>query len=175
MAMQQQELLKKIGEIIKELNDQYKQLDNGNQKLNDFELEFFVANAQYLAQNIELLRKLNAHLPAPIAEAPTKNEKYFEPLVHQSEPEEIPAAANDADKIAATKSSATDSPAANIDIANDTPTDSYSFLREEPEIIRHELEIDESWVEDEDKKAETPIAETPASEAVKTTEHHQKG
>jgi hypothetical protein len=170
--MQQQELLKKIGEIIKELNDQYKQLGTGNQKLNDFELEFFVANTQYLAQNTELLRKLNAHLPSPVAEqaAPEKKEKYFEPLVHQPEPEEIPAAADDADKIAATKNSVADSPAANIDIASDTPSDSYSFLREEPEIIRHELEIDESWLEDEDEQAGELVEEAPTHEEVKVTE-----
>jgi len=50
-----------------------------------------------------------------------------------------------------------------IDLAADTPTDSYSFIREEPETIRHELILDEAMDYDED---ETPPVDT---EPVKET------
>jgi hypothetical protein len=46
-----------------------------------------------------------------------------------------------------------DEPAPQIDLTAETPADSYSFEREEPETIRHELIIDETGIEDE----ETPI------------------
>ncbi|HEY0244071.1 MAG TPA: hypothetical protein VGC01_00785, partial [Mucilaginibacter sp.] len=58
-----------------------------------------------------------------------------------------------------------DRPAPYIDIASDTPGDNYSYIRQETEVIRHELEIDESWVDDEDELIDEPqekvIEDTP--------------
>jgi hypothetical protein len=50
-----------------------------------------------------------------------------------------------------------------IDLAAETPSDSYSFIREEPETIRHELILDEAMDYDEDETLEVesePIKET---------------
>lgn len=162
-TMKQQEALKKIGGIIKELNDQYKYLEDTADKLNDFELEFFVANCTYLAQNAELLRKVNGQAaPVPVEELRTapKSEKFFEPLVHQPEQvEHDQTVQQNKAKLETTRESAKDEPVTSIDIAADTPTDSYSFLRQEPEIIRHELEIDESWIDEDENEPEEVLSD----------------
>jgi len=159
--MKEQEVFKKIGSILNELAEQYNYLDSASENLNDIELEFFVANAAYLAQNTEMLRKLHlqqkenkllleepahAELKPQVAakdvkqpEAPKPNEKYFEPLVHQPE------------QVKEVILPPVDAPVPHIAIAADTPADDYSYKREEPEVIRHELEIDESWIDDEDE------------------------
>ncbi len=56
--MNQQEILKKIGQIIQELNDQQQYLCKTS-KINDLELELFIANADFLIDHIEVLKKLN--------------------------------------------------------------------------------------------------------------------
>ncbi len=55
--MKQKEVFKKIGIIIKELNDQYSYLVENEKELNDLELELFVANARFLADHSEVLQK----------------------------------------------------------------------------------------------------------------------
>ena len=163
--MKEQEVFKKIGSILNELADQYKYLNDASENLNDIELEFFVANAAYLAQNTEMLRKLHLQqkenkpllekpaAPSPSPQAPPKDikqpepnkttEKFFEPLVHQ--PEQVKEIIK---------------PAAKPD---DTPVP--HFDRQEPEVIRHELEIDESWIDDEDEPgiADEPVKPAPAT------------
>ncbi len=141
--MKQQEVFKKIGGIIMELNDQFKYLEADPGKIHELELELFVANTHFLANHAEVLRKINAQ--EMLADPPKSHEiesdekgeeKHFEPFIHQPE---------------ASSTEEDDQPAPHIDIASDTPSDSYSFIRQEPEIIRHELEIDESWLDDEDE------------------------
>ncbi|MDA9555672.1 hypothetical protein N9R54_05490 [Pelobium sp.] len=56
--MNQQEILRKIGNIIKELNEQHQYLSNTS-KINLLELELFTANADFLIDHIEVLKKLN--------------------------------------------------------------------------------------------------------------------
>lgn len=58
--MKQQEILKKIGNILKELNEQYEYLKAEDAHLNDLELELFAANAKFLTDHNEILRKINA-------------------------------------------------------------------------------------------------------------------
>src|ERR1700761_3255380 len=92
--MKQQEVFKKIGVIVKELNDQYNYLSASDEHLNDLELELFVANAHFLADHSEILRKLNlqtAPPPTPVPEPvpePVHEEKFFEPVVQQIKPVE---------------------------------------------------------------------------------------
>jgi len=45
--MKQQEVFKKIGVIIKELNDQYEYLKTVDGPLNELELELFLANSHF--------------------------------------------------------------------------------------------------------------------------------
>ncbi len=58
--MKQQEILKKIGSILKELNEQFDYLQAEEMHLNDLELELFAANAKFLTDHNEILRKINA-------------------------------------------------------------------------------------------------------------------
>ena len=58
--MKQQEILRKIGNILKELNEQYEYLHAEETHLNDLELELFAANAKFLTDHTEILRKINA-------------------------------------------------------------------------------------------------------------------
>jgi hypothetical protein len=150
--MNQQEVFNRIGGIIKELSDQFNYLHDDPAKINELELELFVANAHFLANHAEVLKKLNLHalaalppsVPPPVAVAATppappveppataKEERHFEPVVQSSPVED-------------------DRPVPHIDLSGDTPEDDYSYMRQpEPETIRHELEIDDSWIDDED-------------------------
>jgi hypothetical protein len=57
--MKQLEVLKKIGVIISELQEQYNFIEVNKEDVNDLELELFVANAHFLSDHIEVLRKIN--------------------------------------------------------------------------------------------------------------------
>lgn len=56
--MNKQEILRKIGNIIQELNEQHQYLSSTS-KINILELELFTANADFLIDHIEILKKLN--------------------------------------------------------------------------------------------------------------------
>ena len=165
--MKQQEIFKKIGNILKELNDQYEFLGGVDiQQLNDLELELFVANAHFLAEHSEVLRKLNQQnlppIPAVKEEPPKKQaEKYFEPVVQQAKPAPEPVAPPkpEPDQVE-------DKPAPHIDLTANGADDDFSVVRrEEPGVIKHELILDESqnWEDEEDSGFE--IEEVPEPEA----------
>lgn len=160
--MKQQDVFNKIGGIIKELNEQYKYLETDPDNINELELELFVANTHFLKDNAEVLRKINSQniTAKPAEEIKSKSEeKYFEPFAQH--PENV-------------SQSSIDNPVPDIDIAAGAPTDSYSYIREEPEVIRHELEVDESWVEDEDEIIETPRENVARIETLKGENNHGK-
>ena len=156
--MKQQEIFKKVGTILHELNDQYEYLGNSDVQLNDLELELFVANAHFLAEHSEVLRKLNAQNQPPavpavpaLPEPPKKQEeRYFEPVVQQASPEPEPIAPPNPAEPKPAKSE--DKPVPHIDLAANGADDDFSVMRrEEPEVIKHELVLDESEIwEDED-------------------------
>ncbi|NOW97603.1 hypothetical protein [Mucilaginibacter sp. SG564] len=85
--MKQLDVFKKIGGILKELNDQYNYLEAESSELNELELELFVANAHFLKDHAEILRRLheraNPVLPVPVAEKP-------EPVIEISKPIPLP-------------------------------------------------------------------------------------
>ena len=142
--MKQQEVFNKIGGIIKELNEQYKYLEANPDDMNSLELELFVANAHFLWDHAEILNKINlqqAARMAPIATTVlpiTPEEKFFEPVVRQQD-KSLPAgntAADEQREVNFQLLPAVESPAAQPD---------------EPEIIRHELDLgdDFDWEDDE--------------------------
>ncbi|MBD1393162.1 hypothetical protein [Mucilaginibacter glaciei] len=173
--MKQPEVFKKIGGIIKELQEQYDYLQSNAETLNDLELELFVANTHFLKDHAEILRKLNLLKQAQQPELPLFTEKavpvpaieekksiadepkYFEPVVQQKVVERTPfkpEIARPAPKepvqfelIPPVK----EEPTPQIDLS--TNGDNYAFEREaELETIRHELIMDdaETWEEDEE-------------------------
>src|SRR4051812_8443856 len=65
--MKQLEVFRKIGGIIKELNEQYQYIETNPENINDLELELFVANAHFLTDHAEILNKLNQRTKAETA------------------------------------------------------------------------------------------------------------
>jgi len=57
--MNQQDIFQKIGSILTELNEQYQFLAQNPQQLNDLELELFLANAHFLSDHVNIVKKLN--------------------------------------------------------------------------------------------------------------------
>ena len=182
-AMKQQEVFKKIGIIIKELNDQYNYLVENENELNDLELELFVANARFLADHSEVLQKLNLQNTPPLKFVPVTEEKYFEPVVQQVHPlaetqprKEHPITASPPDTPAKpamepSAINADENPVPHIDIRGDDTGTDYSYIRqEEPPIIRHELTLDDipNW-----DKEDEPIEEEIIEPEEEVTEIHK--
>ncbi len=172
--MKQQEVFKKIGIIIRELNEQYEYLVANQSELNDLELELFVANAHFLADHSEVLRKLNlqnTHAPKTTYK---HEEKFFEPLVQQSKPE--------GELKPVSQIHEDETPVPHIDLRGDDTGTDYSYIRQqEPEPIRHQLSLDdvpgydeqeqeEETVKDKMAEADAKIELAPAIEAVKEAE-----
>ncbi|WP_457128292.1 hypothetical protein [Mucilaginibacter sp. HD30] len=157
--MRQKEIFNKIGLILKELNDQYKYLEANPDDMNSLELELFVANAHFLKDHAEILNKINFQLstakpalPAP-KEEPKSEEKYFEPVVRQ--PAKGQNAAND---------KVEELPVINFEIS--PVADVELVAEDEPEIIRHELDVEAiaDWDEEEAEILDEPVAATEGEE-----------
>jgi hypothetical protein len=182
--MKQQEVFKKIGTILKELNEQYDYLSSEHENhLNDLELELFVANTHFLSDHSAVLRKLNQQNNPPAAvepgPAPSTGEKFFEPVVQIVKP----APLAEATPTPAEETQVDDKPVPHIDLAADNADSDLSVMRhEEPEVIRHELEINEAdtW-EDEDDTGfdldeplayEEDLSEIPPLKAAEPVKEH---
>jgi hypothetical protein len=178
--MKQQEVFKKIGTILKELNDQYSYLAENESEMNDLELELFVANAHFLADHSGVLRKLNVNKPeAPKPE--TVNEpRFFEPVVQQAPPpvvEKEPAQEEKNENPVITEKPQIDAPVPHIDLRGDDTGTDYSYIRqEEPPVIKHELKLEDiPHIEEDDEEPEPdemhhpihPIPEKPKAEVPK--------
>lgn len=61
--MNQQDIFKKIGLILNELQDQYEFLAQNPAQLNELELELFLANANFLSDHVQIVRKINNNPP----------------------------------------------------------------------------------------------------------------
>lgn len=57
--MNQEDIFKKIGQILNELNEQYQYLAQNPGELSELELELFMANASFLSDHAQIARKLN--------------------------------------------------------------------------------------------------------------------
>ncbi|MDF2431961.1 MAG: hypothetical protein JWP44_1592 [Mucilaginibacter sp.] len=177
--MKQKEVFKKIGGIITELSDQYDYLQTMNEDLNELELELFVSNAHFLTDHIEILCKLNLQnkrINKPAVEKPetTYEQKFFEPVVQQMKT----GAAKQETKLKDESKPLEpeiiipemEQPVPQFDLKSASPEDTYSFIREEPETIRHELILDEaSMTEDEEeyRQAESKSEASPEKEEKK--------
>lgn len=80
--IKQEDLFKKLGLILSELNDQYQYLSQNPQQFNELELELFHANADFLADHVQIIKKLNAKPQTQEAETIHVNDAAeFNPLV----------------------------------------------------------------------------------------------
>ena len=93
--MNQEDIFKKIGQILSELNDQYQYLAQNPQEFNDLELELFLANSNFLSDHVQIIRKISSKniqkilpehteihkvVPAVVVTAPPAEEKHTEPV-----------------------------------------------------------------------------------------------
>ncbi|MES2418452.1 MAG: hypothetical protein V4541_09705 [Bacteroidota bacterium] len=74
--MNQEALFKKIGLILDELNNQYEFLAQNPQQLNELELELFHANANFLADHVQIIKKISLGLSAPLEIAAESNTEF---------------------------------------------------------------------------------------------------
>ena len=101
--MNKQQILKKIGEIIHDLNEQHLYLSKIN-KINILELELFTANADFLIDHIEILKKIEANAlmtkeAETLYEAKTVDKEMIEkPKVEIVEEEIVPVTFTDVDE-----------------------------------------------------------------------------
>lgn len=58
--MNQEDIFKKIGQILSELGDQYQYLAQHPLELNELELELFLANATFLADHVQIIKKISS-------------------------------------------------------------------------------------------------------------------
>ncbi|MEO6149258.1 MAG: hypothetical protein ABIN95_02600 [Mucilaginibacter sp.] len=172
--MKQQDVFKKVGTILKELNEQYEYLSEDPAQLNEIELELFAANANFLKDHTEILRKLavkgapkGADLPPAII--PQQVEKHAEP-VFEIEPEANVEKAVPSEDIKEEKPATVHeekffepvvqriNPDINIASAEEDEPEAVNETSDlfepegEPETIRHELILDDSDWEDEDEE-----------------------
>jgi hypothetical protein len=178
--MKQKEVFKKIGVIIKELNEQYDYLVSTEDALNELEIELFVANARFLADHSEVLQKLVLQNASAEKFVPVAAEKYFEPVAQKVLPAEVKSESSEKAPVPAPSAvNADENPVPHIDIRGDDTGSDYSYNREEPEVIRHQLLVDDisEWDNEpkesvhqkmaETIKEEAPVAEVPKPEPVK--------
>jgi len=169
--MKQQEVFKKIGTILKELNDQHNYLAENESEMNDLELELFVANAHFLADHSEVLRKLNLNKPEPKQLLPAEP-RFFEPVVQQTQPpvvEKEPEVEEETPVIVEKPQiNIQENPVPHIDLRGDDTGADYSYIRqEEPSVVKHELKLEDiPHAEEEDEEPEPdemrhPIHEIP--------------
>ena len=64
--MKQEALFKKLGNILNELNEQYEFLAQNPEQLSELELELFLANASFLTDHIQIIKKLNLSVLTPV-------------------------------------------------------------------------------------------------------------
>ncbi len=69
----QSNIFKKIGYILNELQDQYEFLSENPDQLSELELELFLANANFLSDHVQIVKKLNGI--RPIKELPQAAEQ----------------------------------------------------------------------------------------------------
>lgn len=88
--MNQEDIFKKIGQILNELQDQYDFLAQNPQQLNELELELFLANANFLSDHVQIVRKVNNN--RVLKELPVHEETKIETLRIEEEtqrPQEV--------------------------------------------------------------------------------------
>ncbi|PTT03723.1 hypothetical protein DBR11_01220 [Pedobacter sp. HMWF019] len=93
--MNQEDLFKKIGLILSELQEQYQFLAQNPQNLNELELELFLANANFLTDHVQIVRKANHAAAAKIQPEP---EVQHEEVIAE-QPVVVPAKAEEAEEI----------------------------------------------------------------------------
>ena len=89
--MNQEDIFKKIGQILNELNDQYQYLAQNPRELNELELELFLANASFLADHVNIIKKINSGTAPRILSGAAESRKDGPVEDHSATHEILPA------------------------------------------------------------------------------------
>jgi hypothetical protein len=80
--MKTDNIFRKIGGILAEINEQYQYLSEAPENLNELELELLSANADFLAEHVKVLKKLNL---TTVNTSGAQSESLVEKLSHSNE------------------------------------------------------------------------------------------
>lgn len=72
--MNQEDIFRKVGQILNELQDQYEFLARNPNQLNELELELFLANANFLSDHVQIVKKINSHKPLKVIPEHTEDQ-----------------------------------------------------------------------------------------------------
>lgn len=64
--MNQEDIFRKVGQILSELQEQYDFLARNPNQLNELELELFLANANFLSDHVQIVKKINGNKPLKV-------------------------------------------------------------------------------------------------------------
>lgn len=85
--MNQEDIFKKVGQILNELQDQYEFLARNPSQLNELELELFLANANFLSDHVQIVRKINSNKAIKVLPVHTEDQSPVVAQVVVKEPE----------------------------------------------------------------------------------------
>lgn len=85
--MNQEDIFKKVGQILNELQDQYEFLAQNPSQLNELELELFLANANFLSDHVQIVKKINSNRPLKAIPEHTEDQSPVSAVMPSKEPE----------------------------------------------------------------------------------------
>ena len=85
--MNQEDILKKVGQILNELQEQYEFLARNPSQLNELELELFLANTNFLSDHVQIVRKINSSKPQKAIQEHTEDQTPVVAGIQVKEPE----------------------------------------------------------------------------------------
>lgn len=144
--MNQEDIFKKVGQILNELHDQYEFLAQNPKQLNELELELFLANANFLSDHVQILRKINSNTPLKAIQEHT--EGYTEPVIVFAE----------------TRLEA-ETPVQELEIIQEEETPQQEIEEDKEEVEDAQQEIEEVKEEIEEAKEEIEEAQEVLDEA----------
>ncbi len=142
--MNQQDIFRKVGNILTELNEQYGFLAQNPTQLNDLELELFLANASFLSDHVHILQKLNTgkpavntvpehkEIPAPVTVDPVADVQALQLTPETEVPVEVSEPEQDVEEDQLTLISEAEEQEARIDLDVNTPSVVAENIVEEP-------------------------------------------
>ena len=87
--IKQEAIFKKLGYILEELNEQHQYLAQNTQEFNQLELDLFLANAKFLADHIEIIKKIAVNQPNDNHKASEKIEEDIQKETSENFPENL--------------------------------------------------------------------------------------
>ncbi|SMD13177.1 hypothetical protein SAMN04488101_1168 [Pedobacter nyackensis] len=84
--MNQEDIFKKVGQILNELQDQYEFLARNPSQLNELELELFLANTNFLSDHVQIVRKINSNKPQKAIQEHTEDQTPVVTAIQEKEP-----------------------------------------------------------------------------------------